>query len=94
MLRPPGSWRAGAAAGSMSGYLRATSGRESGAQASLRFDRHIRAVLRLQFPHDISYMNFDGALAHVQLVSYYLIRLAFLDRSNDREFTACDEARS
>jgi hypothetical protein len=78
----------------MSGYLRAPSGRESGAQASLCFDRHIRAVLRLQFPHNISYMNFDRAFAHVQVVSYYLIRLAFLDRSNDREFTACEVVRS
>jgi hypothetical protein len=39
------------------------------------------------------YVDFDGAFAHVQLVGYYLIRLAFLDRPNDREFTGCDQAR-
>ncbi len=39
-------------------------------------------------------MNFNGAFAHVQLVSDYLIRPAFLDRSSNRQFTACEEARS
>ena len=73
--------------------LDAASGRKSGAQASLRFNRHIGAIHGLQFPHNISYVNFNSAFAHVQLVSYYLIRLAFLDRSSDRQFTACEVAR-
>ena len=39
----------------------ATCGRKSSAQARLRFDRHLRTVLRIQFLHNIADVNFDGA---------------------------------
>ena len=75
------------------GELDAASGREIAAEISLHLNRHIGAIPGFQFLHNISYVNFNGAFAHVQIVSYYLIRLAFLDRSSDRQFTTCEDAR-
>ena len=37
-------------------------------------------------------MNFE-ALSPISTVGHYFIRLALLDRQNNREFTACDRAR-
>ena len=72
---------------------RAASVRKIFAPANLRFDRHLGAILRVHFLHDIPYVDFHRAFTHVQLVRYYLVGLALLDRPNDREFTASDEAR-
>ena len=37
------------------------------AYSGLRFDGHVRTVLRIQFLHYTTHMDFDGAFAHTQV---------------------------
>jgi hypothetical protein len=60
----------------LGGQLNASVGPRKGTQNGLRFDSHVRTVLRIQFLHNIADLNFHGAFTHVQIVGYYLIRLS------------------
>jgi hypothetical protein len=56
----------------------------------LCFDGNLCAIPSLQFLHNIPYVDFHRALAHIQVVGHYFVRLTLLDSANDRKFAACE----
>ena len=65
------------------GKFKVSADRWRGAQHGSCFDRNDRAILSLQFLHNIPYVDFHRALAHIQVVGHYFVRLTLLDGAND-----------